>query len=330
MKKFIPILLGLVLFALVLLKVDLHSTWELLKHADPLLAFAGLLSFLVMVYIKGIRWSYLLKMQGKTYSVWNCFLIYMGSLFWGNATPGRVGDFIKVFYLKENLKMPMGEAMTSVLVDRVFDLYILLVLGGLGILIYPMPIDPNLIHLVWVFFAVLIGITILAFNQKIGGVMLKAVFQRMMKQEHQDSTNKAFDDFHGGMKAFYKPTLLLPILMTVASYCVFFWGCGMIAKSIGLNIDIEYLAFTISVVNIVSLLTFLGMGTREGALIILFKLISLTQEQALAFSLMLFFIGTLLFSVLGYFCFLLKPVSWKGLFTQSKPAKSTRKKSKKR
>jgi uncharacterized protein (TIRG00374 family) len=193
-----------------------------------------------------------------------------------------------------------------------------------------MPIDPNLLHLVWVFFAVLIAITILAFNQKIGGVLLKAVFHRMMKQEHQDSTNKAFKDFHGGMAAFYKPTLLIPVLLTMGSYCVFFWGCGLLAQSIGLNISLYYLAFTISVVNIVSLLTFLGMGTREGALIILFKLISLSQVQALAFSLMLFFIGTLLFSVLGYLCFLLKPISWKGIFAQNKPAQSIRKKSKKR
>ncbi len=62
-------------------------------------------------------------------------------LYLGNLTPGRAGDFAKVFYLKQDLKLSTGKGITSVLVDRVFDLYLLLVLGGLGILLNPMPTD---------------------------------------------------------------------------------------------------------------------------------------------------------------------------------------------
>ena len=67
-------------------------------------------------------------------------------------------------------------------------------------------------------------------------------------------------------------------------------------------------------VNIVSLVTLLGFGTRESALILLFGLISLGSDQALAYSFLIFFIGTVLFSGLGFFCYLLKPIQLKGLF----------------
>jgi hypothetical protein len=278
-----------------------------------------------MVYIKGIRWSYLLKMQGQNYSVWNCFLIYMGSLFWGNVTPGRAGDFIKIFYLQEDLKLPMGKAMPSVLVDRVFDLYILLILGGAGLLVNPMPVDPNaqkLVLAVKIFFLILIAISFLAFNQKIGGTLLKTVFQRIMKQEHKEATDKAFDDFHGGMQAYYRPGILVPILLSASSYLIYFGGCEILGHAIpGLEgLDYPYTAFCISVVNIVSLVTFLGMGTREGALILLFGLAKLGQDQAqiqshaLAYSILILFIGSILFSILGFFCYLLKPIQLKGLF----------------
>ncbi len=322
MKKYLPIIIGLGLFCFILYKVDLVSTWNLLKQANLGFCLICLLSFLTMVYIKGIRWSYLLKMQGQKYSVWNCFLIYMGSLFWGNVTPGRVGDFIKVFYLQEDLKMPVAKAMPSVLVDRVFDLYLLLILGGAGILIYPMPKDPMLIKTVWVFFAILFIITLLAFNQKIGGTLLKTVFQRMMKQEHKEATDKAFDDFHGGMQAYYHPGILIPILLSASSYLIYFGGCEILGHAIpGLEgLDYPYTAFCISVVNIVSLVTFLGMGTREGALILLFGLAKLGQDQAqiqshaLAYSILILFIGSILFSILGFLCYLLKPIQLKGLF----------------
>ncbi len=57
-----------------------------------------------------------------------------------------------------------------------------------------------------VFFVILVVVTLLAFNKKIGGVILKAAFQRLMKQEHRDKTDELFEDFHKGMEAFYKPS----------------------------------------------------------------------------------------------------------------------------
>src|SRR5258708_4362192 len=153
-------------------------------------------------------------MQGAHGSVWNCFLIYMSTLYLGNLTPGRAGDFAKVFYLKDDLGFSTGSSMASVLVDRVFDLYILLILGCVGILTYPMPVDAQLIKAVWAFFALLVLVTVFAFNRGIGGVFLKKAFQRLMKQEHKDKTDKLFNDFHKGMDSFYKPAILIPVFLS--------------------------------------------------------------------------------------------------------------------
>jgi uncharacterized protein (TIRG00374 family) len=312
MKRLLPVIIGIILLALILRTVNFHDTIVILKQADWFLLFVALLSFVVMVYLKGVRWSFLLRMQGASYSVWNCFLIYMATLLLGNVTLGRAGDFAKVFYLNRDLKFSTGTSMTSVLVDRVFDLYLLLILGCVGILTYPLPVDPTLIKSVWAFFGVLVIVTLLAFNKKIGGVLLKAAFQRVMKQEHREKTDKLFEDFHEGMAAFYKPSILIPVFLSLSAYLSFFGGCYLIARSIEVPVNILYLSFCISVVNIVSLITFLGMGTREGALIILFGLVSIGKDQAMAFDLLLFFIGVLLFSLLGFFCFSLKPMPmWK-------------------
>jgi uncharacterized protein (TIRG00374 family) len=312
-KRLLLIVVGVALFLFILLHIDREKTWNIMKGADWKLCFLSLVALIFMIYLKAIRWSYLLKMQGFHYSVWNCFLVYMTSMYWGNITPGRAGDFIKVLYLKEDLKLSMGTGITSVLVDRVFDLYILLILGCLGILKFPMPADPRLIQLVWVFFAFLVLASILAFNRKIGEVLIKSIFQKVLGSRLKEKANQAFEDFHRGMEAFYSPALAFPTLLSVVSYVIAFWACSLLAQSIGLQISIFYMAFSISVVNIVSLLTFLGMGTREGALIILFGLISLTQEQALAFSLLLFLIGTVFFTLLCLLCFLLKPIRGKTL-----------------
>jgi len=309
-KKILPVLLGLVLFGLVISKgqVDLAKVWDQLLMVRWSYCPIVILAFLAMVYLKGIRWSYLLKMQGHQYSVWNCFLIYMTSLFWGNVTPGRAGDFMKVLYLKEDLKLSMGTGMTSVLVDRVFDLYLLLIMGCLGILTNNMSANPDMIRLVWIFFGFLVFATLLAFNRKIGEVLIKAVFQRVLGKQLKEKANQAFDDFHAGMEAFYSPKILIPILLSAASYLIYFWACTLLADSMGVHIPIFYIAFCISIVNIVSLLTFLGMGTRELALKFLFGLINLSVDQAMVYSALILVDGTLLFSILCFFCYLLKPV----------------------
>ncbi len=321
MKRFLhylPVIVGILLFVLVIRmwKVSLSDTLDMLRHSDWRFLAAALSTYLAMVYIKGVRWSYLLKMQGAAYSVWNCFLIYMGTLYLGNVTPGRVGDFAKVFYLKKDLGFSMGRGMASVLVDRVFDLYLLLVLGGLGILVNPMPEDPasaKMVLAVKAFFVILVLITLLAFNKKIGGMLLKAAFQRLMKQEHRDKTERMYEEFHTGMAAFYKPSILVPVFLSVVSYLFFFWGCYMVAQSFGLGINVFYLSFCVSIVNIVSLLTLLGMGTRETALLILFGLVHLTPDQSITYSLLLLFVGVILFSLLGLLCFAVKPIQLDGL-----------------
>ncbi|HVZ79507.1 MAG TPA: lysylphosphatidylglycerol synthase transmembrane domain-containing protein [bacterium] len=311
LKKYLPIVIGILLFAVIVRKIDLSDTLAILSHSNWWLLLAALLAFVAMTYVKGIRWSYLLKMQKESYPVWDCFLIYMGTLYLGNITPGRVGDFAKVFYLKKDLRMGLGKGLSSVLVDRVFDLYLLLILGGVGLLVNPMPVDPGaqeLVLAVKIFFVALIAVSLLAFNQRIGGLLLKAAFQRLMKQEHRDKTDKLFEEFHSGMAAFYRPALLYPALLSLVSYCFFFWGCFLIAQAIQLPINLFYLSFTVSVVNIVSLMTFLGMGTRELALLLLFGLINLSNTQAMAYDVMLTLIGLILFSLLGLVCFTLKPI----------------------
>jgi hypothetical protein len=64
------------------------------------------------------------------------------------------------------------------------------------------------------------------------------------------------------------------------------------------------------VVNIVSLLTFAGMGTREGAVILLFGLEHISRSQALAYSLVLLFVGTVLISAAGFWAYLARPLKF--------------------
>jgi len=133
----------------------------------------------------------------------------------------------------------------------------------------------------------------------------------MMGESLKAKTDKAFEDFHRGMEVYYRPSILLPILLTVVSYLSFFWGCHQMAISLGIEINILYVTFLVSVVNIVSLVTFAGFGTREWAVIYLFERVSLDSTQALAYSSLLLVVGVLMISLVGFLAYLAKPIRWK-------------------
>jgi hypothetical protein len=313
MKKFTPwvlTILGGLLFAYFLAKTDLEATWGHIRQADLGLLALSFLLVVAMIYVKGVRWSYLLKMQGVSYPVWDSFLIYLGSLFWGTFTPGRAGDFMKVLYLKRDRNLGIGMGMSSVLVDRVFDLYILLILGCVGLLLNPLSDNPHLVRGVWLFFALLLAVSFLAFHKKTGEWLMKTVFQKALGDRLHGHADQAFRDFHKGMASFYRWTLLWPVVLTVLSYVVFFIGCWLMAHALGIEISAFYLAFCIAVVNIVSLLSFAGVGTREGALLLLFGLHQIPQSQTMAFDGVFFFIGSALICVLGFLAYLMKPVKF--------------------
>src|SRR5215468_10336716 len=57
---------------------------------------------------------------------------FLTSLYLGMLTPGRVGDVLRAQYLRHDLGVPYAEGVASVVVDRLLDLYVLVVFVALG------------------------------------------------------------------------------------------------------------------------------------------------------------------------------------------------------
>jgi len=72
-------------------------------------------------------------MQAVHYSLKNTFLVYWSGVYAGIITPGKLGEFIKVIYLKADKGISISKGFSSVLMDRLFDMYLLTVLAFIGI-----------------------------------------------------------------------------------------------------------------------------------------------------------------------------------------------------
>jgi len=102
-------------------------------HWPPLLLSLGLYPLLTVV--KAWRWSLLMRSLGMAPPpLTQTMRLYMVGLFFGGATPGQAGDFAKAWYLRERGE-PLGPALFSILLDRLFDVMIMALTALLGLVL---------------------------------------------------------------------------------------------------------------------------------------------------------------------------------------------------
>jgi uncharacterized protein (TIRG00374 family) len=127
-------LVGLVLLALLFYRADPYQLVAIFVHASPLMLGIAIGLNIPQICIEAYRWRWLLRAQQTEYRMWPATLSYFGSIFIGLLTPGRFGEFVKVMHLNQDCNVPIGRALSSVLADRLFDFYALLIVGGAAVL----------------------------------------------------------------------------------------------------------------------------------------------------------------------------------------------------
>ena len=89
-----------------------------------LIGVAVLINF-ANIHLKVLRWRALLAARGIHYPLGRAWGAFLSSLYVGMLTPGRVGDVLRIQYLRHDEDTPYAEGLASVVMDRLCDLYVL-------------------------------------------------------------------------------------------------------------------------------------------------------------------------------------------------------------
>ena len=122
-------LIGLVLF----LRIDLRETFAILVNANPVLVGLAVLGFVPFLLIKAWRWQVILADLGVPIAFREAVRLYALGLGAGMLTPGQIGDAVKIAYFRER---GFGQSIISIVLDRLWDVLILVVLAGFGALFF--------------------------------------------------------------------------------------------------------------------------------------------------------------------------------------------------
>src|SRR4051812_32990153 len=96
-------------------------------------AAAGALGLAFANYlVRFLRWQYYLRVLGLAVPAGESFLVFLGG-FALTITPGKLGEAVKAFLLRESRGIPATRTAPIVIAERFTDLVGLLLLAGVGI-----------------------------------------------------------------------------------------------------------------------------------------------------------------------------------------------------
>lgn len=278
MANLIKIAFSIGILIFILTKFNAQSVWEILLSANPLYIAGAIVFQLLSQLVAAYRWSLIMGIMSFKHS----FMFYLKSYFKGSmfnqVLPTSIGgDALRVAELKMNGNQ-LTESFYGVFIDRIAGL-----IGLLLINLFANQFDPDLLPE-----QVYYSINIILIGALFGLFVLMAIHKFEIFNRYK--ITRLFYDLSDRFRLIYKtPKRIsqqvgLSILIHLFAMVAIF-GLG---HSVGINEPlIVYLVLVPPAILLTVLpISFAGWGVREGALVALFLLIGINENQVLAMSIL--------------------------------------------
>lgn len=310
-SKTIPLMrgLGLIIFVYILFQIDWEKSRLIVSKIDAGILFAAFLLNLPVLWLKSYRWNILLGWQGHRVKTGDTFLYYLAGTYLGVITPGRVGEFVKVFYLKEAGTATISQGIPGVLADRLHDLYLLLMLGLLGAVVYM----PHALFRTfgWAALAGLLVLPPVLFAVKPSRRFIYMSADKMIRSRAFSFTKLNLTEFKGNFKKLVTIRLWQTFGLTLMTAGLVFFQDYLILSAI--HIPMTYLEIIplMALVETVSLLpvSIAGLGTREAVLLYILLPLGMEKEMIILYSIGILLISFAGVAIMGAAAWWKKPVS---------------------
>ena len=310
LAKFFPAI-GIILFIYIISKIDLAAVAQNFLNIDlRFLALAFVLT-IPSLLIKTLKWKQLVNPFNVELSMKEGISAWLAGFFIGLITPGRVGDLARAFYLKE--KMKIGSALTTVVIDRVLDIFVLMALSVLGVffIITNFHIDGKIIQIIFGTFVLVIIAAIVFFQKKYASALLKPLFNIFVPEKYKERLKSSYQDFYDGITTLKanKGAIAKAAMLSVIAWIITFTNYFVLSLAIGLNVEYFFILMIMPIVLLVEILpiSFSGIGTRDATLILFFAIIGLSANSAVALSLTIL-IFNYIYSLAGLTVWLKNPI----------------------
>jgi uncharacterized protein (TIRG00374 family) len=295
--------IGFILLFLILRTIDFQELFAILADIKVSLVVATFIVVLVEIYLKVYRWRLLVTLIDRRYTMTDSFYTYMIGIGLGGVTPAKSGDLIKSVDLQRRSKVPLKDALSLSIFDKVADFLILLLFSVVSVLV-TITVFQRFGYLLLPIIAIilLIMVTFMFILKKNLIWVLRAVHRTLIPGRFRIKVRSLFYSLRRTTSMILSSSRFISYLAaTVVSWVLLFLMPWLLALSINLDISVWYVLLFSPLVHVVENLpiSVMGIGSRDIAVITLYALIGMTREQMFAVSLLVFLITGLPRIVVG-------------------------------
>jgi uncharacterized protein (TIRG00374 family) len=235
---------------------------------------------LIMVFlVKSLRWMLINRTLGVKISYGTTLIFFLASGFLSVITPGRLGEFAKIYFIKRETGVSGLVATSSVVLDRVWDVLILTLLGGVSTLMLFGGFQINAVTLIMIFAFFMLALAIILFPSLI---FIPLKFLTRKKKKFQADIEQVYTDWKSNVLRLFIPGFFTTLIafLALAIIPMFF------TKSLGQEVGFVPVISAVSISNMLAFLpvTVAGFGTRELVFSEIWKILEYTTESAITIS----------------------------------------------
>jgi glycosyltransferase 2 family protein len=297
--KFITsIIIGITVFSLFFLWGDVQSVKAVITSIPMQYIGLAILFTLLSYSLRFVKWHYFLRYLKINISVRDSFNIFFIGLSM-SITPGKVGELLKSYLIKNVSGTEISRSEPIVIVDRLTDLFAMLVLVSVGITIFSFSYVPIIV----VFMTLLLFVAVLQSSK----LSMKIIdfLTRFLFKKHKT----AFINLYESTQQLLKVRLLT--LTTIISVVAWFMECislFILLKALGLSLGIIESTFIFSFGTVAGALSMVpgGLGVAEGSITGLLMYFHIDKSVAVSITLLIRLVTLWLGVIIGLLIFFKK------------------------
>lgn len=221
----------------------------------PLLLLLSLLNY----FLRFFKWDYYLSVIKVKISRLDSLSIFMSGLVM-SVTPGKMGELLKCYLVKELNRTPVSKTFPIIFAERITDFISLLFLALIGAYVYNY--GRGIVIGVSVFFFLLV---IVISSKGIALPLLKLLEKSAFLRKHLESIHNAYESSY----QLLRPGPLVKMsLLSLGSWFFECLGYYIILINFGLDVSLLWATFSYGFATIIGAVTMLpgGLGVTEGSL----------------------------------------------------------------
>ncbi|MGM0575508.1 MAG: lysylphosphatidylglycerol synthase transmembrane domain-containing protein [Myxococcota bacterium] len=274
-------LLGPAVLVVLLLTTDVRAIGDALARADLRWFAAAVGGWVAIALVKSWRWRTILASQGIVLPMGRAARWYLAGLFLGGVSPGRLGELVKVAFVRD-LGHPMGRALFGSVLDRLFDLVALPAVVVAGMALHGAAFSHEIGVVGWAAVLALAGAVLLWKARRLLVVPVRVLMPESLREQARLTLDDFFAEFgrlgwrdwalHGGV------TATCWVLYAAALY--------LLVLALDLPLEPVYTGIAVLTAALVGLLpiTVSGVGTRDAVLAAFLARVGLGTADAIALS----------------------------------------------